>query len=70
MYVDIYIYIILAQTYLQKNATVKFLRGGSCKTMVFYSSSRVPPEKNPLPYLFSPYAGRAHAQTTQLGKWM
>ena len=42
----IYIYIvILAQTYLQKNATVKFLRGGSCKTMVFYSSSRVPPKK-------------------------
>ena len=32
----IYIYIvILAQTYLQKNATVKFLRGSSCKTMVF-----------------------------------
>ena len=40
-----YIYNILAQTYLQKNATVKFLRGGSCKTNVFYSSSRVPPPK-------------------------
>ena len=49
-----YIYNILAQTYLQKNATVKFLRGGSCKTMVFYSSSRVPPKKNPLPMLEEP----------------
>ena len=50
----VYIYIILAQTYLQKNTTVKFLRGGSCKTMVFYSSSRVPPKKNPLPMLEEP----------------
>ena len=28
-------------TNIQKNATVKFLRGGSCKTMVFYSSSEI-----------------------------
>ena len=54
----------------KKITTAKFLRGGSCKTMLFYSSSRVPPEKKQFPYLFSHYAGRAHAQTTQLGKWM
>ena len=31
--------------FLPRNTRVKFLRGGSCKTMVFYSSSRVPPKK-------------------------
>ena len=33
----------------------EFFQGGSCKTMVFYSSSRVHPQKNPLPYLEEPF---------------
>ena len=66
-----YVYIYnIGTNILTEKYNGEIFEGGSCKTMVFYSSSRVPPEKNPLPYLFSPYAGRAHAQTTQLGKWM
>ena len=45
---------MLFSTLVGKNATVKFLRGGRCKTMVFYSSSRVPPPKKTLPDLEEP----------------
>jgi hypothetical protein len=45
---------VRCRTAIVRKTTVKFVRRGSCKTMVFYSSSRVHPQKNPLPYLEEP----------------
>ena len=41
----IYIYIYIWHIHVLTKIHGEFLRGGSCKTMVFYSSSRVPPKK-------------------------
>ena len=53
IYIYIYIYIILAQTYLQKNATVKFLRGVVAKPW-YFTVLAGSPQKNQLPMLQEP----------------
>ena len=55
MYIYIYIVILdIGTNILTEKCNGEIFEGGSCKTMVFYSSSRVPPKKNPLPMLEEP----------------
>ena len=52
-----YVYIYnIGTNILTEKYNGEIFEGGSCKTMVFYSSSRVPPKKKPLPMLWrSPF---------------
>jgi hypothetical protein len=50
-----YVYIYnIGTNILTEKCNGEIFEGGSCKTMVFYSSSRVPPKKNQLPMLEEP----------------